>query len=177
METTFQRSQRSQRQRSLRQKKIISAIVFHIITMFAGIAELSFPLGDRSDRQKPGFIFLFKCIKGNGPDCISNVFEPRLLRYNLRNSEYNLTQQSYNHRFYLTYKAQHLWNQLPSYIKKWAELNEFHKNLRPFNIINSRDSCKCNFCNFCFYDILELLLTFFFLGHLTHSQGFYTISF
>ena len=136
METTFQRSQRSQRQRSLRQKKIISAIVFHIITMFAGIAELSFPLGDRSDRQKPGFIFLFKCIKGNGPDCISNVFEPRLLRYNLRNSEHNLTQQSYNNRFYLTYKASHLWSQLPSYIKKWAELNEFHKNLRPFNIIN-----------------------------------------
>ena len=27
-----------------------TTIVFHIITMFAGIAELSFPLGDRSDR-------------------------------------------------------------------------------------------------------------------------------
>ena len=78
----------------------------------------------------------------------------------------------------LTIKASHLWNQLPSYIKKWAELNEFHKNLRPFNIINLRDSCKCNFCNFCFYDILELFLTFFFfLGYLTHSQGFYIISF
>ena len=136
METTFQRSQRSQRQRSLRQKKIISAIVFHIITMIAAIAELFFPSGIAAIVQKPGFIFLFKCIKGNGPDCISNVFEPRLLRYNLRNSEHSLTQQSYNHRFYLTYKAQHLWNQLPSYIKKWAELNEFHKNLRPFNIIN-----------------------------------------
>ena len=177
METTFQRSQRSQRQRSLRQKKIISAIVFHIITMIAAIAELFFPSGIAAIVQKPGFILLFRCIKGNGPDCISNVFEPRLLRYNLRNSEHNLTQHSYNNRFYLTYKASHLWSQLPSYIKKWAELNEFHKNLRPFNIVNLRDSCKCNFCNFCFYDILELFLTFFFLGYLTHSQGFYIISF
>ena len=110
--------------------------------------------------------------KGNGPDCISNVFEPRLLRYNLRNGEHNLSQQSYNNRFYLTYKASHLWNQLPSYIKKWAELIEFHKNLRPFNIINLRDSCKCNFCKFCFYDILELFLTFFFLGVFNSFSGF-----
>ena len=122
---------------------------------------LSYPRSQRQWLTSFTTLFLFKCIKGNGPDCISNVFEPRPLRYNLRNSEHNLTQQSYNNRFCLTYKASHLWNQPPSYINKWAELREFHKNLRPFNIINLRDSCKCNFCNFCFYDILDLFFTFF----------------
>ena len=33
---------------------------------------------------------LSKCMKGNGPDYISNLFELRLLRY----SEHNLTQPS-----------------------------------------------------------------------------------
>ena len=92
---------------------------------------------------------LFKCIKGNGPDYISDLFEPRILRYNLRNSDHNLTQPSYNNRYYhnsFTYKASHLWNQLPSYIKRSTELSEYRKHLRSFNLTILRASCKCNFC-------------------------------
>ena len=82
-------------------------------------------------------VLLFKCIKGNGPDYISDLFEPRILRYNLRNSDHNLTQPSYNNRYYhnsFTYKASHLWNQLPSYIKRSTELSEYRKHLRSFNL-------------------------------------------
>ena len=81
---------------------------------------------------------LFKCIKGNGPDYISDLFEPRILRYSLRNSDHNLTQPSYNNRYYhnsFTYKASHLWNQLPSYIKRSTELSEYRRHLRSFNLI------------------------------------------
>ena len=53
-------------------------------------------------------VLLFKCIKGNGPDYSSDLFRPRILRYNLRNSNHNLTQPSYNNRYYhnsFTYKC------------------------------------------------------------------------
>ena len=40
--------------------------------------------------------FLNVLCKGNGPDYISDLFEPRILRYNLRNSDHNLTQPFYN---------------------------------------------------------------------------------
>ena len=82
-------------------------------------------------------VLLFKYIKGNGPDYISDLFELRILRYNLRNSDHNLTQPSYNNRYYhnsFTYKASHLWNQLPSYIKRSTELSEYHNHLRSFNL-------------------------------------------
>ena len=62
---------------------------------------------------------------------------------------YNLTQPSYNNRYYhnsFTYKASHLWNQLPSYIKRSTELSEYRKHLRSFNLTILRASCKCNFC-------------------------------
>ena len=84
-------------------------------------------------RYYQSLILLLKCIKGNGPDYISDLFEPRILRYNLRNSDHNLTQPSYNNRYYhisFTYKASYLWNQLPSYIKRSTELSEFRKHLR-----------------------------------------------
>ena len=67
----------------------------------------------------------------------------------LRNSDHNLTQPSYNNRYYhhsFTYKASHLWNQLPSYIKRSTELSEYRKHLRSFNLTILRASCKCNFC-------------------------------
>ena len=76
-------------------------------------------------------ILLFNCIKRNRADYISDLFEPRILRYNLRNSDHNLTQPSYNNRYYhnsFTYKASHLWNQLPSYIKRSTELSEYRKH-------------------------------------------------
>ena len=82
-------------------------------------------------------VLLFKCIKGNGPDYISDLFEPRILRYNSRNSDHNLIQPSYNNRYYhnsFTYKASHLWSQLPSYIKRSTELSEYRKHLRSFNL-------------------------------------------
>ena len=88
-------------------------------------------------------------LPGNGPDYISDLFEPRILRYNLRNSDHNLTQPSYNNRYYhnsFTYKASHLWNQLPSYIKRSTEFSEYRKHLRSFNLTILRASCKCNFC-------------------------------
>ena len=61
------------------------------------------------------------------------LFEPRIMRYNLGNSDHNLTQPSYNNRYYqnsFTYKASHLWNQLPSYIERSTELSEYRKHLR-----------------------------------------------
>ena len=88
-------------------------------------------------------------LPGNGPDYISDLFEPRILRYNLRNSDHNLTQPSYNNRYYhhsFTYKASHMWTQLPSYIKRSTELSEYRKHLRSFNLTILRASCKCNFC-------------------------------
>ena len=42
-------------------------------------------------RYYQSLILLLKCIKGNGPDYISDLFEPRILRYNLRNSDHNVT--------------------------------------------------------------------------------------
>ena len=89
-------------------------------------------------------VLLFKCIKGNGPDYISDLFEPRILRYNLRNNDHNLTQPSYNNRYYhnsFSYKASHLWNQLPSYLKRSTELSEYRKHLRSFNLTILRTSC------------------------------------
>ena len=71
------------------------------------------------------------------------------LRYNLRNSDHNLTQPSHKNRYYhnsFTYKASHLWNQLSSYIKRSTELSEYRKHLRSFNLTILRASCKCNFC-------------------------------
>ena len=82
--------------------------------------------------------------KGNGPDYISDLFESRILRYNLRNSDHNLTQPSYNNRYYhnsFSYKASHLWNQLSSYIKRSTELSEYRKHLRSFNLTILRTSC------------------------------------
>ena len=68
-------------------------------------------------RYNQSLVLPFKCLKGNGPDYISDLFKPRILRYNLRNSDHNLTQPPYNNRYYhnsFSYKASHLWNQLPS---------------------------------------------------------------
>ena len=99
--------------------------------------------------QSQSLVLLFKCIKGNGPDYISDLFEPRILHYNLKNNDHNLPQPSYNNRYYhnsFTYKASHLWNQLPSYIKRPTELSKYRKLLRSFNLTILRASCKCNFC-------------------------------
>ena len=43
-------------------------------------------------RYYQSLVFLFKYVKGNGPDYISDLFQPCILRYNLRNSDHNLTQ-------------------------------------------------------------------------------------
>ena len=42
-------------------------------------------------RYYQSLVLLFKCIKGNGPDYISDLFQPRILRYNLKKSDHNLT--------------------------------------------------------------------------------------
>ena len=58
--------------------------------------------------------------------CLVLLF--KWLRYNLRNSDHNLTQPSHKNRYYhnsFTYKASHLWNQLSSYIKRSTELSEY----------------------------------------------------
>ena len=52
----------------------------------------------------------------------------------------------YNLQFSFIYQAPHLWNQLPSHIKRSTELSEYCKHLRSFNLINFRASCKCSFC-------------------------------
>ena len=55
-----------------------------------------------------------------------------------------------------------MWNQLSSYIKRSAELGEFRKNRRTFNLINLRASCKCNLCIcYGFYYYLDLFMYFF----------------
>ena len=119
---------------------------------------------------------LFKCIKGNGPDDISSLFEPRILRYNVTNREHNLTQPSYNNRYYHNsspYKASHLWNQLPSYIKRSTVLSEFLKHLISFDLINLRVSCKCSLCmSLGFYSILDVFIYFFFLRVFNLFLGF-----
>ena len=78
-------------------------------------------------------VLLFKCIKGNGHDYITDLFESVILHYNLRNSNHNLTQPSNNNRYYhnsFTYKASHLWNHFPSYIKRsWINSDEFDRGL------------------------------------------------
>ena len=117
-----------------------------------------------------------KCIKGNGPDYISSLFEPRILRYNVTNREHNLTQLFYNNRYYhnsFTYKASHLWNQLPSYIKRSTALSEFLKQLISFDLINLRVSCKCSFCmSLGFYSILDVFIYFFYLKVFNLFLGF-----
>ena len=73
---------------------------------------------------------------------ISDLFEPRIFRYNLRNSDHNLTQPSYNNRFYhnsFTYKASHLWNQLPSYIKAWFPYDRPDRPYRPSRLQKCSD--------------------------------------
>ena len=92
---------------------------------------------------------LFNCIKNNGPSYISNLFEHRPLRYNLRNGGCNLVQPSYNNRFYhnsFTYKLSHLWNELPVLTKQSANVNIFRKRLATFNFDNFKTSCKCDHC-------------------------------
>ena len=81
----------------------------------------------------------------------------------LRNSEHNLTQPSYNNRYYhnsFTYKASHLWNQLPSYIKRSTEQSELCKNLRSFNLINLRTSCNVIFVYVRVFSLFLGLLVF-----------------
>ena len=100
-------------------------------------------------RYYQSLVHLFKRVKVNGTDYISDLFEPHILRYNLRDSDHNLTQPSYNNRYYhnsFTYKASHMWNQLPSYIKGSTDLSEFRKLLKSFNLSVLRASCKCNYC-------------------------------
>ena len=73
---------------------------------------------------------------------ISDLFESRIFRYNLRNSDHNLTQPSYNNRFYhnsFTYKASHLWNQLPSYIKAWFPYDRPYRPSRLQKCSDDRD--------------------------------------
>ena len=94
-------------------------------------------------------VHFFKRVKVNGTDYISDLFEPHILRYNLRDSDHNLNQPSYNNRYYhnsFTYKASRMWNQLPSYIKGSTDLSEFRKLLKSFNLSVLRASCKCNYC-------------------------------
>ena len=91
-------------------------------------------------RYYQSLVLLFKCINGNGPVYIFDLFEPRILRYNLRKSDHDLTQPSHNNRYYynsFAYKASHLWNQLPSYIKRSTELSEYRKHLRRLLILQS----------------------------------------
>ena len=94
-------------------------------------------------------ILLFKCIKENGPSYISNLFERRKSHYNLRNTDCNLLQLSYNNRFYhnsFTYKLSHLWNQSPLH-KQSPNLSEFfRKKLKSFDFSKLTSSCKCNYC-------------------------------
>ena len=100
-------------------------------------------------RYYQSLVHLFKRVNVNGTDYISDLFEPHILRYNLRDSDHNLTQPSYNNRYYhnsFTYKASHMWNQLPSYIKGSTDLSEFRKLLKSFNLSVLRASCKCNYC-------------------------------
>ena len=61
-------------------------------------------------RYYQSLILLFECIKRNGAVYISNLLEPRQLRYDLRSSEHNLIQPSYTNPSH-TYKASHLCNQ------------------------------------------------------------------
>ena len=77
------------------------------------------------------------------------VVERRKSHYNLRNTDCNLVQPSYNNRFNhssFTYKLSHLWNQLPLYIKQSPNLSDFRKKLRSFDFSNLKVSCKCNYC-------------------------------
>ena len=102
-------------------------------------------------RYNQSLILLFKCIKENGPDYISNLFEHRKSYYNLRNSGDNLVQPSYHNRYYhntFTYKMSHLWNQLPSYIKTSSacKLRDFCTKLRTFDFKYLKASCKFNYC-------------------------------
>ena len=100
-------------------------------------------------RYYQSLVHLFKRVNVNGTDYISDLLEPHILRYNLRDSDHNLTQPSYNNRYYhnsFTYKASHMWNQLPSYIKGSTDLSEFRKLLKSFNLSVLRASCKCNYC-------------------------------
>ena len=61
-------------------------------------------------RYYQSLILLFESIKRNGAVYISNLLEPRQLRYDLRSSEHNLIQPSYTNPSH-TYKASHLCNQ------------------------------------------------------------------
>ena len=97
-------------------------------------------------RYYQSLVHLFKRVKVNGTDYISDLFEPHILRYNLRDSDHNLTQPSYNNRYYhnsFTYKASHMWNQP---IKGSTDLSEFRKPLKSFNLSVLRASRKCNYC-------------------------------
>ena len=49
-------------------------------------------------RYYQSLVLLFKCVKENEADYTSDLFEPRILRYNLRNRNHNLTQTSHNNR-------------------------------------------------------------------------------
>ena len=90
-------------------------------------------------------LIFFKCFKENGPCYVANLFKPRVTPYNLRSSELNVEQNSYNSRFLrglYSYIISHIWNQLLSVPKSAANVSSFHRHLNNLNFVG----CQCNNC-------------------------------
>ena len=117
-------------------------------------------------RYYQSLVLLFKRIKGNGPDFISDLFEPRTLRYNLRNSDHNLTQPSYNNRYHhnsFTYKASCQGICGISFLLTLKDRLSWVNFVN--NLINFRASCKCSFCQevFLYLRVFHRYLRFIYL--------------
>ena len=91
------------------------------------------------------FMIFFKCFKENGPGYVANLFKPWVTPYNLRSNGLNVVQTSYISRFLhgsYAYMISHIWNQLPSAVKKASNISSFRRLLTKLNFIG----CQCSNC-------------------------------
>ena len=75
--------------------------------------------------------------KGKWARYISNFFVFHVSHYNVRGGGCNLVLPSHTNLYYhnsFSYKVDHLWNKLPTYVKQSPNLSSFQKNLEPILI-------------------------------------------
>ena len=102
-------------------------------------------------RLEQSLVVLFKSLKVNGPKYISDFFNHRATRYNLRGTKNKLQQSTYNTLYKhnsLAYITSHLWNTLPANAQSSQNLKSFKHQLSKLNLFFDKNPSgyRCNRC-------------------------------
>ena len=100
------------------------------------------------DRLKKIAVFVYKCVKKEGPTNSHTLFTTKDIRYSFRDP-YKVEQPNVNTSTFglnsLRYSGSVLWNKLPVDLKGAVDVNTFKNLLKTWD----GHSCKCGFCMVC----------------------------